>query len=522
MAGTAAAPTPAARRGDLTMRHDEYLACDATALAARVARGEVSATELLDLALAQLARVQPRINAVVRSLEPQARAQLAGALSGPLSGPLAGVPLLIKDGVQDYAGVPTGYGSRAMQAIVPAQHSAIVRRLLGAGAVIFGKTNLPELGLKGVTDPRAHGRTSNPWDLARTCGGSSGGSAAAVAAGVLPMATGNDGGGSIRIPAACCGLFGLKPSRGRVSVGPALGEVWFGLSQDGVLTRSVRDSALALDILAGPEPGDPFTIAPPPAPYVELMRQAPRRLRIGFTTRSPIGTPVHAEAVAAVQGAAALLSRLGHDVVEAAPAIDGQALARSYLHVYFGQVPAAVDLACSQGAREADFEPLTRIMAALGRSISAARLTRELAGFNNHSRALGEFHRQHDLLLTPTLAAPPVLHGSGDPPPAQLAVLMGLLHSGLLGLLGRAGLLARAIDQIAVDNLSAVPFTQLANLAGVPAMSVPLHWSADGLPLGVQFVAPHGDEATLLQLAAQLETEAPWFGRLAPLAESGR
>ena len=496
------------------MNHAEYLRHDATALAARVATGEVAPAELLDLALAQLERVQPRINAVVRSLVPQARAQLAG----PLAGPLAGVPLLIKDSVQDYAGVPTGNGSRALQHTPAPVHSAIVRRLLGAGAVIFGKTNLPELGLKGVTDPLAHGRASNPWDLARTPGGSSGGSAAAVAAGVLPMATGNDGGGSLRIPAACCGLFGLKPSRGRVSVGPGMNELWFGLSQDGVLSRSVRDSALALELLAGPEPGDPFVTAPPPAPFTELARRAPRRLVVGFSTASPIGTPVHPEAVAAVQAAAALLQRLGHTVVEAAPAIDGPALARSYLQVYFGQIPAAIDQAVGAGAREADFEPLTRIMAALGRSIPAARLTAELLAANTYARALAGFFARHDLLLTPTLAAPPLPHGQGDTPPAQLALLQGLRRLGLLGALGRLGLLDRAIDDILRLNMAAVPYTQLANLTGVPAMSVPLHWTAEGLPLGVQFVAPNGDEATLLQLATQLEAAQPWFDRLSPLA----
>ena len=496
------------------MRHAEYLAHDATALAARVARGEVAPAALLDLALAQLARVQPRINAVVRSLEPQARAQLAG----PLAGPLSGVPLLIKDSVQDYAGVPTGDGSRAMQRFVAREHSAIVRRLLGAGAVIFGKTSLPELGLKAVTDPLAHGRCRNPWDLDRSPGGSSGGSAAAVAAGVLPMATGNDGGGSLRIPAACCGLFALKPSRGRVSVGPGLGELWFGLSQDGVLSRSVRDSALALDILAGAEPGDPFVIAPPPSSFSALCRQPPRRLRIGFCFDSPIGTPVHAEAVSAVRQAAALLQGLGHTLEEARPAIDGSALARSYLHVYFGQVPATIAAACARGAKAGEFEPMTRVLGALGRSVSAPRLSAELAAMNGYARALAGFFTRFDLLLTPTLAGPPVRHGAGEPPPAQVVLLSLLERSGLLGLLGRAGLLDGAVRAIAHDSLAAVPFTQLANVTGTPAMSVPLHWTADGLPLGVQFVAPSGDEATLLQLAGELEQAQPWFDRLPAMA----
>ncbi len=496
------------------MRHAEYLAHDATALAAAVASGEVSARQLLDLALAQHARVHARVNALHLLLEGPARAQL----EGPLAGPLAGVPLPIKDVVQDYAGVPTGYGSRAMARFVPREHSAIVRRLLGAGAVIFAKSNVPELGLKAVTDPLAHGRTNNPWDLARTPGGSSGGAAAAVAAGIVPMATGNDGGGSLRIPAACCGLFALKPSRGRVSLAPGFGESWFGAHADGVISRSVRDTALALDVLAGPEPGDPVVIAPPPAPYVELARRDPPRLRVGFSTASPIGTPVHPEAVAAVQRTAALLRRLGHDVDEAAPAIDGAALAADYLHVYLGAVPAAIAWARAQGARADEFEPLTRVLGALGEGISAGTLTLHLMQWNRHARALGAFHQRHDLWLTPTLAGPPVPHGTGDPPPAQVALLMALVRTGLLKRLAGSALVRRAIDRIAQENLAHVPYTQLANLTGVPAMSVPLHWTADGLPLGVQFVAPFGGEATLLQLATQLEAAQPWFDRLPPIA----
>ena len=507
------------------MRHADYLQCDATELAARVARGEATATELLQNAREQMARVQPRINALLRPLDELADAQLAALAdakqTGRTPGGLAGVPFLLKDSVLDVAGVPTSYGSRSMRGVPAARHAAVTQRLLDAGLVIFGKTNLPEFGLKGVSDSREFGRVSNPWDVARTPGGSSGGSAAAVAAGVLPMASGNDGGGSLRIPAACCGLFALKPSRGRISNGPGLGEVWFGACTEGVISRSVRDSALALDIQSGPAPGDPCGAAPPPAPFVELARRAPRRLRIAFSTASPIGTPVHAEAVAAVRHTAALLQRLGNEVEEAAPVIDGHALARAYLFLYFGQVPAAVAQACALGARPADFELLTRVMAVLGETVSAGALTAQLLQWNTFARALGAFHQQHDLWLTPTLAGPPLLHGATDPPAAQTAALKFLLGTGLLGLLGRSGALNGTINQIAHENLAHFPFTQLANLTGVPAMSVPLHWTEGGLPLGVQFVAPLGDEATLLQLATQLEAAQPWFGRLAPMAGVG-
>jgi amidase len=492
------------------MKTSEYLQHDAVALAALVRRGETSAQELLELALRQSALAQPRTNAICRLMEGEARAQLKQQLSGPL----AGVPFLIKDCEQDYAGLPTTSGSKSMAGIVAPQHSHVVRRFLEAGLVIFGKTNLPEFALKGVTDSKLFGRAQNPWDFERTPGGSSGGAAAAVASGVVPMASGNDGGGSIRIPAAYCGLFGLRPSRGRISPGPAEGEVWYGASAEGVISRSVRDTAAALDLLAGGEPGDPFAVARPSEPYAELMQRDPQPLRIGFSSMSPIGTDVHPEAVAAVNDAAKLLESLGHQVEEAAPEIDGAALAKSFLHVYFGQVAAFVAQAKATGARGADFELLTRLTATLGNATSSGALTVQLRKWNEFARALARFHARYDLLLTPTVAHPAIKHGQGDPSTAEQAVLNLLERTGLLGLLARLGVLEGMVDKIARDSLQYVPFTQLANLTGTPAMSVPLHWTADGLPLGVQFVARFGEEDRLLQLARQLEAARPWFSRL--------
>ncbi len=503
------------------MQHAEYLALDATALAEGVRAGAVTPARLLALAREQLARVQPTLNAVLRELPSLAEAQIDRLEQRELAAdaPLAGVPLLLKDSVADVAGEPTSYGSRAFATLRAPVHAHVTRRWLDAGAVVFGKTNLPELGLKGVSDSRAFGRVANPWDPSRTAGGSSGGSAAAVAAGVVPMASGNDGGGSLRIPAACCGLFALKPSRGRISNGPGFGEVWFGACSEGVISRSVRDSALALDLLAGAEAGDPFVAAAPPAaPYRCLVGQAPPALRIGFMVASPIGTPVHPEAVAAVHETVALLRELGHGVEEAAPAIDGAALTRSFRLLYHGQVLATVRWAVAQGAQQADFEPLTRFTAELGRAIDAGELSTELIAWNGYARALGAFHQRYDALLTPTLAAPPLPHGAGDPSPLQTTAMEWLIRTGLARLLGRLGWLDATIEAIARENMTPVPFTQLANLTGTPAMSVPLHWTAEGLPLGVQFVGRMGDEATLLQLAAQLERARPWFDRLPALA----
>jgi amidase len=492
------------------MKFSDYVKHDAVGLASCVARGEVTADELLALALSQNARAQPKTNAICRMMESEARVQL----QKPLAGPFAGVPFLIKDCGQDYAGLPTTYGSRAMLGNVAAEHAHVVRCYLEAGLVIFGKTNLPELALKGVSDSQAFGRACNPWNDAHTPGGSSGGAAAAVASGVVPMAAGNDGGGSIRIPAACCGLFGMKPSRGLISLGPACGEYWFGASSEGVISRSVRDTAAALDVIAGGEPGDPFAAAQSGETYAQAMARDPGKLRIGFSVTSPIGTNVHIEAKKAVENAAALLRRLGHEVEEAAPDIDGGALAKAFLHIYFGQVAAMVTQAIEKGAKRSDFELLSRVLATMGGAISAGALTTQLLKWNEFARGLARFHQRYDMLLTPTLAHPPINHGQGDPSAAEQTLLDLLDRVGLLGWLTRSGLFDSTIDKIARDSLQYVPFTQLANLTGTPAMSVPLHWTADGLPLGVQFVARLGDEARLLQLAHQLEAAQSWFDRL--------
>jgi amidase len=377
------------------------------------------------------------------------------------------------------------------------------------------------LALKGFTEPRAFGVTRNPWNFERTPGGSSGGSAAAVAAGIVPIAGANDGGGSIRIPAAWCGLFGLRPSRGRVPPGPAVGEIWEGASSDLVVSRSVRDAALALDVVSGPACGDPFVIAPPPRPYVELAAREPGRLRIAFTAVSPLGSEVHPEAVAAVKDAAALLASLGHDVVEDQPRYDGVALARCFLDLYFGQVAATLAEARAAGAKSADFELATLLLEALGKVASAGSYVHSHRRWNQFGRALGAFHQRYDLYLTPTVAFPPLEHAAALMPRGQSMVLSLLLNTGLIGVLARLGLMERTLVQLSQQSLSYVPFTQLANLTGTPAMSVPLHWTADGLPLGVQLNGAFGSEALLLQLAAQLERARPWMQRLPALALPG-
>ncbi len=498
----------------MPLKQSEYLQHDATGLAKLVANGETSASELLELAIARHHALNPALNAVCQPMFDIA----AERVKQPLEGPLAGVPILIKDVIQDYAGLASSRGNKVYSQIKAKQHAHLVQRLLDAGAIIMGKTNTPELALKGVTDPALFGRSNNPWNLAHTTGGSSGGSAAAVAAGIVPIAGANDGGGSIRIPAACCGLFGLRPSRGRVSVGPAISEVWEGANSDLVVSRSVRDSALALDIMGGSNPGDPFIIEPPSGSYRELAQREPGTLRIGYSTRSPVDTPVHPEAVKAVERSVELLRSLGHEVEEAAPDYDGQQLARCFLDMYFGQTAATVDEARQLGAKDRDFELLTRTLAAFGRAMSSSQYIRSHRQWNDFSQSLGRYYQQYDLFMTPAIAHPPMRHERGDIPRKQAQVLELLLSTGMLPLLARWGLLENMVNDMARRNLTYVPFTQLANLTGTPAMSVPLHWTENGLPLGVQFNAPFGSEVLLLQLATQLEQAQPWSGRWPEIA----
>ncbi len=479
---------------------------DATAQAGGVARGDVTASELLEAAIARTDETAATLNAVPIRFDDVARAQIAAAGGRP-TGPFGGVPFLLKDLGQDFAGQPNTRGARAFRDVRPAAHSAFARRCLEAGLVIFGRTATPELGLKAITESKLHGPTRNPWDTTRTAGGSSGGSAAAVAGGLVAMAGASDGGGSIRIPASFCGLFGLKPSTGRISAAPG-SPGWEGASSNGVLTRSVRDTARMLDVLCGPEPGDFYLLRPPERPYAAEVGLPPGRLRIGYATASPIGSPVDPANAAAVEQAARLLDRLGHTVEQATPAIDGAAVATCYITLYLGQVAAEI---AASGKGAAAFEPETAMLAELGRALPAGAYVEKHLQWNGFARALGAFHRQYDFWLLPTVARPPARIGALDTPPGQLRLIEGFRRLRAGSLMLRLGLLER----MSRDALAATPFTQLANLAHVPAMSVPMGLAAaepggPELPVGVQFVGAHGSEGAMLRLAAQLEVEAPW------------
>jgi amidase/6-aminohexanoate-cyclic-dimer hydrolase len=478
------------------MRQDEYQACDALELAARVADGELAPEELLETALVRLEACNPRLNAVVIPMVEQARAALSAGLP---AGPFRGVPFLLKDLYQLYAGVRTTNGCRLFADFVPDIDSELVRRYKGAGLVIFGKTHSPEFGITTTSESQLFGQTHNPWNLDHSAGGSSGGSAAAVAAGIVPAAHASDGGGSIRIPAACCGLFGMKPTRARVPVGPEVGEGWSGMSVVHAVTRSVRDSAALLDVGQGPAPGDPYWAPPPERPFLQEVQEAqqaqePRRLRIALQTESFNGSAVHPDCAAAARDAAALCEELGHIVEEQPLQVDTEAVGEATRVIIGANLRASIEdraKALGRELRPEDVESATWAMVQLAASAEAAQYARALKVIHGVGRRVAAFLEEVDLLLTPTMCTPPAKLGE-----------LSLSTSDLMALLGRL--------------MASTGFTQLFNIAGNPAMSVPLHWNAAGLPIGVQFAGRFGDEATLFRLAAELERARPWFERRPP------
>lgn len=491
------------------MTHDEYVARDATGLAELVRKREVDAVELLEIALARVDALNPELNAVVRLMEADARRDA----EHPAEGPFTGVPFLAKDLTTMYSGHPTSAGSRFLKDHVVTWDSELARRVKASGAVVAGKTNTPEWGLLPVTESELWGPARNPWDTSRSPGGSSGGSGAAVAAGIVPMAGGGDGGGSIRIPASCCGLFGLKPTRGRTPSGPRRGQLWRGAAVEHVLSRSVRDSALMLDATHGPDTGAPVEIPPPARPFVEEVGADPGRLRIAWSTTPDVPTEVHRDCISAVHDAATLLEELGHEVVEDHVSIDGPAFAKAFLTVVAGELGADVREAASAVGREprrSELEPATWAMALVSDALSARELAEALRFTEVMSRGVGRFFETYDIVLTPTVSTPPPPIGAIGPSAfeeLQLEIL-GMLGSGRL--IKAAGL----IEQAAKTALDFIPWTPIYNATGQPAMSVPLYWNDEGLPVGVHFVGRFGREDTLFRLAGQLERARPWLDRL--------
>lgn len=487
----------------------EYERYDGLGLAQLVRERRVTPAELLDAAIARLEERNAAINAVIHTMFDRARETLRSPLP---DGPFTGVPLLLKDLLAMYAGEPTSAGNRMLGAIPAPEDSEVVRRYKAAGFVIFGKTNTPEFGLTPYTEPEAFGPTRNPWDLSRSAGGSSGGSAAAVAARIVPLAGGGDGGGSIRIPASCCGVFGLKPSRGAVPTGPRFGEFWRGFVVEHVLTRSVRDSAAVLDAIGGADPGAPYPAPPRERPLLEEVSTEPGRLRIAFTATPWLGDHVHPDCRRALEDAVRLLEQLGHDVVEDGTRLDGEAFAVNFLTIVAAEARADIERAAQfagRPPRRKDFELATWVLGLLGKAMSASAYARAVTSMQMAGREVGRFMERYDLILTPTLADPPPPIGALQPTRSERMLLAATARL-------RAGWLLEALDAmtpLARKTFAFIPYTPVFNVTGQPAMSVPLWWNADALPVGVHFAARLGDEATLFRLAGQLERARPWFDR---------
>lgn len=464
---------------------------DATAQAELVRRGEVSALELVDDAIARIERLNPTLNAVIHKHFERSRIQAARELP---DGPFRGVPFLLKDiGGGSLKGDPNNYGTRFLRDADyrASATSYLVEKFLKAGLVILGRTNVPELGAWTTTEPEAYGATRNPWDTARSSGGSSGGSAAAVASRMVPFAHANDGGGSIRVPASECGLVGLKPTRGRVSLGPEIGQVWEGLAIEFAVTRTVRDAAALLDVVTGSMPGDPYGAPTPERAYREEVGAPCGRLRIGLM--SSLSTQnVHPDCVAAVDSAGRLLESLGHHVEPAHPEIESPELIAGLLPIIAASQARSIEAFSAAIGRTITAEDMdcdNWAVAELGRKVSGTEYLAAVEVLNRYNRKMAAWWAGgFDLLVTPTIPEPPPPIGELVPDPRK--PLKGFRRSGLL-----------------------TAFTSPFNVTGQPAISLPLHWSPKGLPIGVQFVSAFGREDLLLRVAAQLEEAVRWGER---------
>ncbi|MEE9910943.1 MAG: amidase [Deltaproteobacteria bacterium] len=465
---------------------DELKYQDATALAALVRKKEITPLELVEDAIGRIEKINPVLNAVITPMYDLARAAARSALP---DGPFTGVPFLLKDVLASYAGVRMTLGARVFRNFIPKQDSELVSRYKKAGLIVVGKTNLPEFGILPTTEPELFGPTRNPWNTAHSSGGSSGGSAAAVAARMVPMAHGNDGGGSIRIPASCCGVFGLKPTRARISLAP-MGDLISGLISEHALTISVRDSAALLDATAGALPGDPYWAPPIKRPFVQEVDIDPGRLRIAYTTESPRGIPVHADCIHAVKDAAALCAELGHTVCEASPVVDADAVSQAFEVMWYASTASLIKML---GLKKEQVEPLTWGLYELSSANDAASYLMASQTMQHIARIVAAFFETYDVWLMPTLAKPPLPLGAFEPQPDN--PIAGFIEAGTYSV-----------------------FTPLSNATGQPAMSVPLFWNKEGLPIGVHFMSRFGDEATLFRLAGQLEEARPWKNRIPPVS----
>lgn len=489
----------------------DYEQHDATGLAELVRRGEVSPLELVDAAIERIEARNPKLNAVVHMSFDRARGQARDLAALP-DGPFRGVPFLLKDLKAYDAGQPSTAGSRLFAARTVSEDDELVRRFKRAGLIVCGRTNTPELGILGVTEPELFGPARNPWNTEHTTGGSSGGSGAAVASGMVPAAHASDGGGSIRIPASNCGLVGLKPTRHRVPLMSPTG-AWGDLAGHHVLTRSVRDSAGLLDCIAGPTLGVAEQLPAPAQPFASTIDHAPERLRIALCTRALLAEHTHPACVDAAKRAAEACAALGHHVEEAMPSFDRGKLTRAYLvMVAAGTASAIRDFETKSGrsARASELEPRTWLLRIIGEALSAGEYIEQQQVIHEASIAIAGFFADYDVMITPTLAQPPLKVGeiatTALERNAARVFRTAPIKRVMLGLL----------DQLAQDPLAPNPNTQLFNMTGQPAISLPLHMH-EGLPIGVQFAGRLGDDALLLQLARALEQAQPWADQRPPV-----
>ena len=482
------------------MKATEYRRYDAVGLAELISTGQITAQEALETAIGLTEALNPALNAVVHTTYDRA-AGLAQA--EPASTPLAGVPFMLKDLGQLWEGVPTSSGSRALLDFIAPFTTTLTSRYLAGGLVILGKTSTPEFGMASVTEPAVHGATNNPWARGITAGGSSGGSASVVAAGVVPAAHASDGGGSIRIPSSACGLVGLKPTRGRNPVGPVMSEGWYGLAASHVVTRTVRDSAAFLDLSHGPEPGDPYAAPPPDGPYRQAAQAPHRSLRIGVVEGAMTGdVDLDPECVLAVDRTASLLEELGHRVDRVSTGIGPGPGRRAMLTL------SAVDTAWMVGTFGVDvgkLEPANQVVVEAGKGISATDFANNLYLVRHYGRIMGRIMEDHDVLVTSTLATPPWPHFALQPDAEQRERIAALLE-------GRhPGSAFELMEELSIKSMDRIPNTWPFNMTGQPAMSLPIHRAESGYPVGVQFVGRFGREDTLFNLAAQLESARPWI-----------
>ncbi len=464
----------------------EYSQYDGLGLAELIRKGDIKSTEVIAEMRSRCERLNPDLNAVIQFFEDELNS------SHTQNAPFSGLPMLIKDLNLYVKGQITTNGSRLMKGIVAEHDSALVKRYRDAGMVIAGQTNSPEFGLSPTTEPTLNGPTHNPWKQGVSPGGSSGGAAAAVAAGIVPFANASDGGGSIRIPASACGLFGLKPTRGRISSAPFLGEGWNGMSTHHAITRSVRDSAALLDISQGYVAGDPYSAPALARSFLEEQEREPGQLRIAFNTENPLGLPVDEDCVAAVKHAASLCESLGHIVEEARPEYDPIELSMTMYGVIGPHVLATVrelELKLGRSARDNELEDLTQLMIATASEQTAEDYVKAQRAMHRLSRQLAPFWHSYDLYLTPVLGQPPQTHGK-------------LLYQS-----------SDNYEEYGIQMATYSPFAGMANITGQPSMSVPLFWNKEQLPVGTLFTGAYGDEATLFRLAKQLEKAQPWFDK---------